>query len=133
VVEVRKKVLLLASVALVMLFASGVALAITKTCSSSPCYGTKHNDTLMERAGVDDNIYGRAGDDTINVGRGAEREIPSDTDILHGDRGDDRLKSDDLEGRDELHGGRGYDVCIIDTGDSTQGCQKVKRVSVRVD
>jgi Ca2+-binding RTX toxin-like protein len=125
--------LLLVSLTLVVLLAGGVALAITKTCSSSPCYGTKHNDTLIERAGVDDNIYGRGGDDTINAGRGAEREIPPDTDILHGNGGDDRLKSDDLEGRDELHGGRGYDVCIIDTGDSPHGCNKVKRVSVPVD
>jgi hypothetical protein len=111
---------------LLVVMLAPVALAITTTCSSFPCYGTKHNDTLTERRGVNDKIYGLRGDDTIRAGLMARGP---DTDILHGNWGSDRLKSDDLEGRDVLYGGRGHDVCIIDSGDRTHGCEMVKRVS----
>jgi hypothetical protein len=111
---------------LVMLLAPAAALAITKMCSASPCYGTKHDDTLTERRGVNDKIYGLRGDDTIRAGLLARNP---DKDILHGNRGKDRLNSVDLEGRDELYGGRGHDVCNIDSGDSTQGCEEVHRKS----
>ena len=129
----RRTVLLMVSIALGVLFVSGVALAVTKTCSSSPCYGTNKDDTLTERRAVNDEIIGLQGDDTIRAGlvpRERFAEGP-DTDILRGGRGSDRLKSDDLEGRDMLYGGRGRDVCIIDFGDRARGCEKVKRVSFR--
>jgi hypothetical protein len=128
----KKRILvLLTVVALVVVLLAPVALAITKTCSASPCYGTNKDDTLTERRAVNDEIIGLQGDDTIRAGlvpRERFAEGP-DTDILRGKRGSDRLKSDDLEGRDELYGGRGRDVCIIDTGDRARGCEKVKRVS----
>jgi hypothetical protein len=133
---VRRTVLLMVSIALGVLFVSGVALALTKTCSASPCDGTNKDDTLTERRGVNDEIFGLRGDDIIRaglvVGENLHERHPRlgpDTDILRGGRGSDRLKSDDLEGRDELDGGRGRDVCIIDTGDRARGCEKVKRVS----
>ena len=79
----RRTVLLMVSIALGVLFVSGIALAITKKCSSSPCYGTRHNDTLTEQR-VDDRIYGLRGDDTLRAG--LLRESPPDTDILHGNK-----------------------------------------------
>ena len=119
------------SIALGVLFVSGVALALTKTCSASPCDGTNKDDTLTERRAVNDEIYGLRGDDTIRAGLVPREKFAEgpDTDILRGGRGLDRLKSDDLEGRDELYGGRGRDLCIIDSGDLARGCDKVKRVS----
>jgi Ca2+-binding RTX toxin-like protein len=119
------------SIALGVLFVSGVALALTKTCSASPCDGTNKDDTLTERRAVNDEIYGLRGDDTIRTGLVPREKFAEgpDTDILRGGRGSDRLKSDDLEGRDELYGGRGRDLCIIDSGDLARGCDKVKRVS----
>jgi Ca2+-binding RTX toxin-like protein len=119
------------SIALGVLFVSGVALALTKTCSASPCDGTNKDDTLTERRAVNDEIYGLRGDDTIRAGLVPREKFAEgpDTDILRGGRGSDRLKSDDLEGRDELYGGRGRDLCIIDSGDLARGCDKVKRVS----
>jgi RTX calcium-binding nonapeptide repeat (4 copies) len=131
----RRTVLLMVSIALGVLFVSGIALAVTKKCSSSPCYGSRHNDTLMEwSVREDDKIYGLGGDDTIRASRWGE--FPPDTDILHGNGGSDRLKSLDLEGRDVLYGGKGrngHDVCLIDGGDRTHGCEKVKRISFRAD
>ena len=127
----RRTVLLMVSIALGVLFVSGVALALTKTCSASPCDGTNKDDTLTERRAVNDEIYGLRGDDTIRAGLMPREKFAEgpDTDILRGGRGSDRLKSDDLEGRDELYGGRGRDLCIIDSGDLARGCDKVKRVS----
>jgi hypothetical protein len=133
----KKRILvLLTVVALVVVMLAPVALAITKKCSASPCYGTNKDDTLTERRGVNDEIFGLRGDDIIRaglvVGENLHERHPRlgpDTDILRGGRGSDRLKSDDLEGRDMLYGGRGRDVCIIDTGDRARGCEKVKRVS----
>ena len=127
----RRTVLLMVSIALGVLFVSGVALALTKTCSASPCDGTNKDDTLTERRAVNDEIYGLRGDDTIRAGLVPREKFAEgpDTDILRGGRGSDRLKSDDLEGRDELYGGRDRDLCIIDSGDLARGCDKVKRVS----
>jgi RTX calcium-binding nonapeptide repeat (4 copies) len=136
----RRTVLLMVSIALGALFVSGVALAVTKKCSASPCYGTKKDDTLTERRGVKDEISGLRGDDTIRaglvVGENLQERHPRlgpDSDILHGKGRSDRLNSGDLEGRDVLYGGKGHDVCLIDPGDRTHGCEKVKRVSVIVD
>ena len=47
--EMKKSALLLASMALALLFASGVALAATKQCPNRDgilCVGTPQNDTL---------------------------------------------------------------------------------------
>jgi Ca2+-binding RTX toxin-like protein len=69
---------------------------------------------------VPDYIIGRRYGDLINA-----NSFTADRDVLDGQRGDDRLKAQDGDGRDELYGGWGYDVCYIDEGDYTQGCQEV--------
>jgi hypothetical protein len=35
------------------------------------------------------------------------------------------LKAQDGDGRDELYGGPGFDICYIDEGDFTRGCDEV--------
>jgi hypothetical protein len=42
----RRLMMLLGMVMLLSLMASGVALAITKTCNSIPCFGTNNADVL---------------------------------------------------------------------------------------
>jgi len=49
-----------------------------------------------------------------------ERVAQIRTEVEH-----NRLEAQDGDGRDELYGGWGYDVCYIDEGDYTQGCQEV--------
>jgi hypothetical protein len=44
---------------------------------------------------------------------------------LHG--GGDKLLTNDSDGRDEAHGGRGRDVCYFSRGDVTRSCEVVKR------
>jgi len=56
-----------------------------------------------------------------------------DRDILFGGRGDNRLEAADVDGKDVLNGGPGFDVCIIDElyeKDATQGCERVRELSV---
>jgi hypothetical protein len=119
----KKRILvLLTVVALVVVLLAPVALAITKTCSASPCFGTNKDDTLTERRGVNDEIIGLRGDDTI--GRGVLPRAP-DTDTLRGKGGSDRLKAGDYDHRDVLYGGKGRDVCTIDSGDRDRGCEKL--------
>jgi len=96
--------------------------AITKTCSSSPCFGTAQDDTLTERPGVKDVIYGLSGDDTIRAGL-TERNDRQDKDILRGGPGNDRINAFDLSDGDVLYGGRGRDKCIVDSGDPYYGCE----------
>jgi hypothetical protein len=49
-----------------------------------------------------------------------ERVAQIRTEVEH-----NRLEAQDGDGRDEHYGGWGYDVCYIDEGDYTQGCQEV--------
>jgi Ca2+-binding RTX toxin-like protein len=92
----RRTIMLLASIALTTVMASGMALAATVNCvaGAPECIGTPNPDTINGSADAD-NMYGRAGADEM---RGNEGE-----DYLQGDRGADRLGGD--EGRDTLWGG----------------------------
>ncbi len=65
-IGMRTSVLLLASMALAMVLVSGIAWAVTKTCSPVPefCVGTKESDTLIGSPKMD-RIIGQAGDDTL--------------------------------------------------------------------
>jgi Ca2+-binding RTX toxin-like protein len=71
---VKRTLLLLSVMVATLLAASGVALAVSKVCSSgstqaNPCSGTKNNDTLVGTGGVD-YIKGLAGNDSITGGEG---------------------------------------------------------------
>ncbi|HEX5851340.1 MAG TPA: hypothetical protein VFY59_19225 [Rubrobacter sp.] len=106
---------------LVGVFAAA-AYARTFTCTDLPCYGTSDRDVIDERpaSGTPDEIFGRAGADNINAGI-----YPSDRDILRGQNGNDRLKTDDGDGRDRAYGGEGTDTCRVDEGDAYFGCEAV--------
>jgi hypothetical protein len=122
----RRIVTMLALTALLVAVFASVALAVNKQCTYYPCYGTNYSDTLYERGGrgVPDYIIGRRYGDLINA-----NSFTADRDVLDGQRGNDRLKAQDGDGRDELYGGPGYDVCYIDAGDYTRGCDEVAVVT----
>jgi Ca2+-binding RTX toxin-like protein len=92
----RRTIVLLASIALTLVLASGVALAATVNCvaGASECTGTPNPDTINGSADADF-IYGLAGADDMRGNEGA--------DYLQGDRGADHLRGD--EGQDTLWGG----------------------------
>jgi Ca2+-binding RTX toxin-like protein len=92
----RRTIVLLASITLTLVLASGVALAATVNCvaGASECSGTPKPDTINGSADADF-IYGRAGADNMRGNEGG--------DYLQGDRGADHLGGD--EGQDTLWGG----------------------------
>ena len=125
----RKSVLLLTSMALAVLLASGVALAanIKGTEGDDPALtGTESRDTINPFAGNDtvyalggnddvrhsfgeDTIYGGAGNDTLRGGRG--------TDTLYGGPGKDLIDCAYLETRasdvaDTAYATRGEDTVV---------------------
>lgn len=100
--------MLIAIVACVTLVVGGVALAITETCTSNPCVGTRNADTLTGTDGSEkiwgeagaDYLYGKGDYDLIKGGYGA--------DYVYGDLGNDRVKGS--QGRDHVYGGEGDDL-----------------------
>jgi Ca2+-binding RTX toxin-like protein len=103
---------IMALVALFTLVGAGVAVAVTKTCSSVPCRGTSAADLLKERIGNGkrDVIIGGRGNDRLRANR-----YGADTDNLDGGRGNDRLNVLDGDFRDRAVGGPGNDdFCLVD-------------------
>jgi hypothetical protein len=111
----NKATTMVALVVLLTVVVAGVALAVTKTCTSVPCSGTSAADVLRERIGDGkrDVIKGGLGRDRLNADR-----FTNDTDELHGGRGNDRVLVEDGDSRDRAVGGPGnHDVCFSDTGE----------------
>jgi Ca2+-binding RTX toxin-like protein len=112
----RKTVLLLASSALVVLLAAGVALAAVVNCvaGADECVGTNNPDTLngsevgdsMEGRSGDDRLYGNAGSDDFDGGR--------HEDTIRGGEGEDFV-SYDLAGEDKIYGDGGQDFLVDDS------------------
>ena len=109
----RRATLLLASMTLAVLLASGVALAVTKQCkdydpntNAGICYGTKYRDTLKGTENSN-KMYARGKGDTLK-GFGSD-------DYLFGQGGNDKLFGG--ESNDELYGGPGSDT--LDGGDTS--------------
>ena len=112
----RRSILLVMVALLMVVAAAGVALAVTKTCTSVPCKGTSAADKLRERTGDGkrDEIYGLRGADRLDAG-GSLRSGPAETDILYGGRGDDWVWVVDEDLRDKAYGGPGkHDRCFAD-------------------
>jgi hypothetical protein len=122
----RKTVLLLASIALTMMLASGVALAVNKVGTSGPdtLRGTNEGDNLVGQGGNDD-ISGAGGRDVVVGGGGRDvvqggpfpprpetpprcEASPNNNDELTGGAGNDFLNGN--VGTDQLVGGTGDDV-----------------------
>jgi Ca2+-binding RTX toxin-like protein len=123
----KKSVLLLASMAVTVLLASGVALAATSIGGpgDDTIYGTHNPDRIDGRAG-DDTIYGLGGDDggfaftrSYLVGGEGDDTIyggPGHDDIFGGRNyffGDEEIGE---SGKDTLYGGGGVDRVIGDAG-----------------
>jgi Ca2+-binding RTX toxin-like protein len=102
---IGKTVLLLASMALAVLFVSGVAWALTKYCVAEEdfCVGTNQADTL-KGSEEKDRIYGLKGNDTLSGNGG-----------LVGGKGDDLIGGG--EGSDTAGHGPGADKIYAEGGD----------------
>ena len=128
----RRAILVVATMALTVLVASGVALAVTKIGTNGPdtlrgtkgddtLYGLGGNDTLLGRPG-NDNLLGGAGKDVVYGGHGTDNAVGGDgNDALDGAHGSDNIAGGDgndfmLDGEshggatDILYGGAGTDV-----------------------
>jgi len=119
----RRTILLVATMALTLLVAGGVALAATIQCPNlgMPCFGTSMADT-MYGTDVRDLMYGKGGADTMHGYGGV--------DTVHGDKGSDHIyggpgADDSLWGgaltatdtypdnsNDYVYGGRGNDNIV---------------------
>ena len=119
---VKRAVLMVLAALVAAALMAPAALAVTKQCSERPCLGTANDDRLKERRGdgKGDTIRGRGGNDVIRADR-----YDRDVDLLYGGAGRDRLNAQDGDGRDKLRGGPGRDVCYVDEGDTTRGCEEV--------
>jgi Ca2+-binding RTX toxin-like protein len=118
----RRTILLMVTMALTLLVASGVALAVTKIGTDGPDFliGTKGSDALSGRGGTDW-INGRGGKDVISGGPGNDDPLSSraigildggpGADVISGGPGDDLMYDGPLDDSavDILEGGDGND------------------------
>ena len=110
----RRTILLLATMAMTLLMASGVALAATIHCPNDPssgspatylyCYGTSLADTMFG-SDLSDVMYAKGGADTMH-GYGSG-------DYLQGDKGSDHLYGD--AGADYSLWGGAYDYGTVNS------------------
>lgn len=116
----RRLLMMLGMVMLIAVMATGVAMAVTKTCGDNlPCEGTNNEDVLHERNGtVKDAIYGFKAHDVLDA-----NNFFSDRDRLFGGDQGDKLLANDRDGRDVLRGGKGRDRCFGDQGDRFVNCE----------
>jgi Ca2+-binding RTX toxin-like protein len=116
----RRAVLMVATMALTLLVASGVALAVTKIGTNGPdtLRGTNGADNLLGK-GANDRLFSLAGRDTLLGGPGKDlvfggRIVGSccqDNDFSGGDK-----NLDGGPGNDEVDGGRGSDNILGSRG-----------------
>ncbi len=76
-----------------------------------PCYGGQGHDRILERIGDgnNDRIVPLGGDDLILANK-----YTSDTDVVSGGGGFDRIDVADGDTLDTANGGKGRDYCIVD-------------------
>lgn len=117
----RRILVLVGLSTLLLATAVGVAVAVTKQCTDIPCKGSPNDDQLLERRGneVRDRILGLDGEDVIEAST-----YGRDRDVVEGGRKDDRLSTNDGDGRDTVRGDRGADICFVDPGDVSSSCQR---------
>jgi Ca2+-binding RTX toxin-like protein len=104
----RRTILLLATMALALSLAAGVAVAetFTGTLKDDRIVGTGGDDTIRGLAGNDD-LFGLRGNDSVRGGTG--------NDLVRGERGNDTLNGN--LGRDNVFGGKGGDRIFGGDGD----------------
>jgi hypothetical protein len=125
--QVRRIFMFVGLSMLLLVVAAGIVVAATKVCKDKPCRGSENDDELYERVGdrKDDRILGLDGEDVIEAGT-----FNRDRDLLEGGRKDDRLLTDDGDGKDTARGGRGSDRCVADEGDRVESCRRISPTSV---
>jgi hypothetical protein len=106
----RRTILLLATMALTLLVASGVALAVTKIGTNGPdtLRGTNKSDNLLGRGG-NDRLFGRGGRDNLLGGTGKDIVIGGNESCCGGG-GDKNLVGG--SGNDAVIGGLGSDNVV---------------------
>ena len=131
----RRTILLVATMALTLLVASGVALAVTKigTDGSDFILGTKGSDQLLGMGGSD-RINGRAGTDTLLGGPGGDLLTDGPfregaVDVLAGGDGNDLLYANNHPAARDIVGcGAGrHDIAIVDPQDIvSDDCERIR-------
>ena len=125
---VRRISVFLVAGALLLVLIAGVAMARTFQCGkfAYPCTGTDKPDVISERQGnsVQDDISALAGSDIVRA-----HLYGRDNDVVQGDRGADRIRTDDRDDRDAVDCGESEeDVAIVDEGDvvNFSNCETVR-------
>jgi Ca2+-binding RTX toxin-like protein len=108
----KRTVLLLASTALALIAAGGIALAATFTCTTNPCDGTTDDDAITGTANAE-TINGKAGNDEI-FARDANDTLNGEdgNDTMHGELGNDRYHLTTNWGSDTIVDGGGNNDSI---------------------
>ena len=81
-------------------------------CTPVPCYGGQGHDRILERIGDgnNDRIVPRGGADRVLANK-----YTNDTDVVSGGGGFDRINVADGDTLDTANGGKGRDLCIVDS------------------
>ena len=104
--------LALAVVLVPLLATAALAARQIIQCTSTPCYGGQGDDRILERIGNgrDDLIFPTGGEDRVLAG-----SYTKDTDVVRGGGGFDEIDVADGDTLDTANGGRGRDLCIVDS------------------
>src|SRR5215211_6056196 len=106
----RRTMVMVATMALILLVASGMALAVTKIGTNGPDFlrGTNGDDSLIGKGG-NDNLLGETGKDWLFGGTDRGKTSGGQKNMVGGP-GNDRLQGG--KGSDNLVGERGNDLLI---------------------
>jgi hypothetical protein len=111
-----RKLMMVLGLAMVVPLAAAAALAaegqLIQCRSSEPCYGGNGDDKIFERIGnrKDDVIVPRGGGDRVLANK-----YTNDTDVVRRGGGSDRINVADGDTLDTANGGKGRDLCIVDS------------------
>jgi Ca2+-binding RTX toxin-like protein len=104
--DMRRLILLLATIGMALLLSAGLALAATYNCTAGrACIGTGGRDTLNGSRGSDPFMDGRQNDDRLFANEG---QFAS----LQGDAFDPAKNNTKTDGDDRLKGGPGFDEMV---------------------
>jgi Ca2+-binding RTX toxin-like protein len=113
----RRAILLMATIVATMLSASGVAIAESVDCDTTPpCYGTPESDEIDGTLDTE-TIYAYGGDDTVYADGVKNSPIEGQgDDTVYGSSGDDDLQGEGAS--DTVYGGGGADLIQAATNDT---------------
>ena len=111
-----RKLMMVLGLAMVVPLAAAAALAaegrLIQCRSVVPCYGGQGDDKIFERVGnrKDDVIVPRGGGDRVLANK-----YTNDRDVVRRGGGSDRINVADGDTLDTANGGKGRDLCIVDS------------------